>query len=323
MDTNESNKATGANEPDWDGRARATICALEKAFGLGARGHCEIPGGVSIGLEIEVPWSSYFPQLWEKYGLSGRRVADLEAEELARLGADCSELEASLLPRLRKTIECGVPRGGDRYWEFSFEPAKDVGLLARQVEALGEAGLLPRDKAHSLHATVGGLAPNPSLYYLAMMLELEFVEPARMGSGIAQTKRAIHSGWARKGRAGIFRKGPEDLAGGERVGSELRMLQLPKSQASFERLLGWLSWGSGAIAGMRADASERWIWCESRAREELGRAGLADANWTRSDGEQSHAQWELFERSMPRLREKLDDVVCALDGESFASSEAR
>ncbi len=111
------------------------------------------PGVHTIGIEVEVPWSSYFPGLWKEYGLDQRKVSALSADELADLGRRCGDLEVDLLPQLRKTVECGVPRGNDRYWEFSLNPAHDAGLLVEQVRLLSAAGVLPRDRKHSLHVT--------------------------------------------------------------------------------------------------------------------------------------------------------------------------
>ena len=87
----------------------------------------------TIGIEVEVPFSSYFPGLWRSYGLDRRPLRDMEAHELHAFSTECAAAEVTLRRRLALTVECGVPRGADRYWEFSFAPVRSVGLLVEQV----------------------------------------------------------------------------------------------------------------------------------------------------------------------------------------------
>lgn len=294
---------------EFDRAARQACLDLAEAFGLEATLPEPNPGAHTIGIEVEVPWSSYFPGLWKEYGLDQRKVSALPADELVELGRRCSELEQDLLPMLRKTVECGVPRGNDRYWEFSLNPAHDTGLLVEQVRLLSAAGVLPRERKHSLHVTVGDMPRCEDLYYLCTLLEVEFVDPQRIRDGINQTRSAIHTGWARKGLAGIFEKGVSDLKGGATRGAEIRMLQLPQSHEDFARLMARVQWGVNAIADCRAGrdtlAAEMWRVTMARTKQLLADQGLPLENWSR--GGQRYEVWEQFAQAMPRLRHSLAD----------------
>lgn len=289
---------------EFDLAARQACLDLAEAFSLEASLPEPSPGAQSIGIEVEVPWSSYFPGLWEEYGLDQRKVSALGPDELTELGRRCTELELDLLPRLRKTVECGVPRGNDRYWEFSLNPAHDTGLLVEQVRLLSAAGVLPRERKHSLHVTVGDMPRCEDLYYLCTLLEVEFVDPQRIRDGINQTRSAIHTGWARKGLAGIFEKGASDLKGGATRAAEIRMLQLPQDDAGFASLMARVQWGVNAIADCRAGrdtlAAAMWRITLARTKKMLADQGLPLENWSR--GGQNYEIWDRFVEAMPRLR---------------------
>lgn len=293
---------------EFDEEARQTVCRLAQAFNLPEPSVRDRSGRVSMGLEIEVPWSSYFPQLWDKYDLANRKVYSLSKDELDQLGLECAEIEKTLLPRLQQSVECGVPRGNDRYWEFALRPSCQADLLVQQVGLLTQAGLLPRDKRHSLQVTIGGIPPCKSLYKLAMLLEVEFVDPDRIRSGIDQMGSTIHTGWGRKGRAGVHLKGGDELQGGAQVASELRMLQLPQDERDLARLMATVEFGVNAIMdlreGLSTEAAVQWQEFESATTEVLLAHGLPDANWfsSGSDGGVDSQAWERF---ADRL-----DVIC-------------
>lgn len=261
-----------------------------------------------MGIEIEVPWSSYFPELWEKYGLAERKIYSLPADELNMLNAECAKLEIDLQPRLHKTVECGVPRGNDRYWEFAFRPVSEGALVVEQTSLMTEAGVLPRDKGHALHITVGEIPRCTALYQLSMLLEAEFVDPERIRHGIAQMSKKIHTGWGRKGSSGIFEKGPEELQGGASVASELRMLQLPASDHDFGRLMDTVQWSVNAIQdrrqGLDTTAASQWQEFEVRAAGVLHSHGLSNANWFKSgpNGGIDHAAWARFGERLEEIR---------------------
>ena len=83
--------------------ATATIGRLASAFALPKGAILPNAGDVSLGIEIEVPWSSYFPQLWTKHRFSEREYKTFAPEERVAVTAECDALEKDILPRLQRT----------------------------------------------------------------------------------------------------------------------------------------------------------------------------------------------------------------------------
>jgi hypothetical protein len=284
---------------------------LAQEFDLERPERLLLPGQVTLGLEVEVPFSSYFPELWSSWGLHARRVADLTPAELAAFSSECFELEGPLRRKLNATVECGVPRGNDRYYEFSLDPSADAGLQWEQVELLTAAGVLPRDRGHALHCTLGGVRRTSDVYYLALALELMFVQPQRISAGVAATRKTIHAGWGRKGLSGVFEKGPGELKARAPFAVELRTLQLPKCGEQLGLMMRMLRGGADALAEKQAGmASERTEWlAEFRGQAEAAfkACGLPATNWWKGgpDGGVQYDVWELFVRELPALKQKL------------------
>lgn len=264
----------------------------------------------TIGIEVEVPFSSYFPGLWRSYGLDRRPLRDMEAHELHAFSTECAAAEVTLRRRLALTVECGVPRGADRYWEFSFAPVRSVGLLVEQVRLLTEAGVLPRDRRHSLHVTIGGLRASPKAYALLGVLEVLYVEPQRIAEGLAKARSTIHSGWARKGRSGLMEKTASDLVGAAERGVELRTLQLPQEQGELAQLLELTQGCAHAIAvGDASPWATRWRLMQEGFRAQLEVHALPNVNWWTSSpaGGVDFDAWGRFVAAVPAIRERLRD----------------
>lgn len=187
---------------------------LSRSFGIARPKRPHLLGCVPIGLEIEVPHSSYFPDLWKAWGLHDRRVNDLNPEELAAFGHELAILEAPLREKLELSVECGIPRGNDRYWEFALNPVLDLGLAWEQTELLTLAGLLPRARRQALQATLGNLALSPDAYYFARVLEALYVEPTRIISGARAASATIFTGWGAKALLEFSRKAQRILNSG-------------------------------------------------------------------------------------------------------------
>jgi hypothetical protein len=293
-----------------DVEAADTCGRLASTFGLDRVDQVPMPGVVPVGIEIEVPWRSYFPGLVQRYGLDARRFQDLRREESAALTAECSELELLLRPRLEATVVCGVPRGNDRYWEFAFAPACDVSHTLEQVRLLSAAGLLPRDRKHSLHITLGGIARCKSVYFLAMLLESRYVDPQRLVEG---ADRGLHpsNNWGRKGLAGVLEKGASELVAGAQVACEMRMLQLPVDDSVFRELMATVRQAADAIAdhiaGVPSDKARQWREFQAEAEGVLARRGLPLNNWWRGgiDGGVNRDAWRRFSESLELVRHEL------------------
>ncbi len=199
---------------------------LQDRFGLQPIPVTPMPcaDGVLIGFEVEVPWSAYFPSLWSKHFLNGERTYEsMDAFTRAALSTECSRLEAALLPRLEATVECGVKRGRDRYWEFVLPPVSNACLSAQLIESLTGAGLLPRG-IFSLHATISGIASRRDAFLMLLLLELLFGRKERVMQGC----RGLGA-WARKGDGGIVTK-INNLLYDSPLAYELRTLELPLSR---------------------------------------------------------------------------------------------
>lgn len=294
-----------------DQSSKTTCERLANRFGLEWSQAVPISCSVPIGIEIEVKFSSYFPSLWKEFDLERRGFASLSRDEMQTFSTRCSAIEEDLLPKLHATVAAGVPRGNDRYWEFALDPAHDVSLLVDQVELMTQAGVLPRDRRHSLQITIGDIKASPDVFYLAMLLELQTIDSERIAYGIEQTQKTIFTGWARKGRSGVFEKGAADLKHGSQVACELRPLQLPVERADFERLMADVSWGANAIAakqGVRplsdSEGLERWNRFVTDAKQALKDHGLPDKNWGCSQTIDK-AAWLGFGEQLQSLRDAL------------------
>jgi hypothetical protein len=303
---------------DFDRDLDRTNANLAERFRLRRGPRPVLPCLTSIGFEVEVPHSAYFPDLWERYGLQTRRVAQMPAWELAVFSRELEEAEGLLRPVLAATIECGTPRGNDRYWEFSLRPAHDLGLVAEQLELLTACGALPRPRPLELHATIANVRRTGNLYFLVMAAELLYVQPPRIAAVVAATRNApIFTGWGRKGQAGVFEKGCSDLQGGAQQAVEIRTLQLLASAVDTRSLLRLLAMGSDALVEIEhGTTSVRTEWLRAfRAEAEaaLRRRGLPIGNWWRGGPEDGirYDTWAAFVQEMDSLRAELGSLLAA------------
>jgi hypothetical protein len=187
--------------------------------------------GVLVGFEVEVPWRAYFPALRKKYFAGEHRTYEsLPKDEQEALSADCSAEEATFLPRLRATQECGIRRGKDPYWEFVLPPVSDLATDEQILLGLRAAMLVPRG-VYSLHATVSGIPSRQDALLMLLLLELLFGRKER----ILQGCRGLGA-WARKGDGGVVTK-TDGLLYGSELAYELRTLELPADRAAQTVLL--------------------------------------------------------------------------------------
>lgn len=282
-----------------DEQARACVEALAKSFGLSMPEDMGSPLGPPMGAEVEIPWSGYFPELWDRFGLAAG-IGSLDPGRLGELGAACSAIEEGLLPRLRQTVACGVPRGNDRYWEFAFDPVATPGLLWGQMDLISRAGLMPNDGRRSLQLTIEGLRQGADAQALARVLESLASDGPRLARGIAQTAKIVHTGWARKGSGGVLEKGAGDLKRGAAVACEFRTLMLPADARGLRRLLAVASAGAAAIlaaqAGEDSERTRGWGATRRRCEEVLRDAGAERLDWERGSRPDAVA-WAAYAES--------------------------
>jgi len=186
----------------------------------------------TIGCEVEVKWSSLFPDLARQYfgeqdelGRFERKYADLPLDQQEALDAACVPLDAELKPKFEATKAAGIPQGKDAYWEFANAPTYAWQTLSQEVALLMDHGLIPPGNNHSLHVTVGGvnsLGGGPNLVLAG--LELAFVPPERIILATYGNKLGTNSSWARRGQDGLSARSAGMLALGQHQASEFRTL---------------------------------------------------------------------------------------------------
>lgn len=177
-----------------------------------------------IGIEIEVKWRYYFPELWEKY-LQNTKFKDLDIKKQEQLSLECSEIEKTLIPQLKLTEKCGIEKGLDKYYEFAFQPVTDIYLIYDQIHILKDLNLIPPGE-HSLHITIGDLGTNKDSYYFLLLLEMLLCSKERIQSAFHSENKSLSSTWARKGMGGLFLKQASELKYGYQKAIEMRTLQL-------------------------------------------------------------------------------------------------
>lgn len=296
----------------WDDQARASCARLSAAFGLPPPSFPAgegLAGAPSLGAEIEIPWSGYFPELWERFEMS-KGVNALSPKRRDELSAACAKLEVDLLPKLELSAACGVPRGNDRYWEFAFNPVSDWRLLLLQTQALERAGVLPNNGRRSLQLTIAGIEQGPQAQALERLLEAYGSSAERLKEGIERSKAEFYVGWARKGSGGVLQKGADKLLGGARVACEFRALSLPSDPLGFERLLSAASTGARAIIqggeGLAGELAEGFHAFQGLCEGELARVGASSLSWE-TGARPDYAAWAAY-------TDRFEEISSALRG---------
>jgi hypothetical protein len=192
----------------YDNQAKETISLLKKEFNIGIEEKPSLISKYTIGAEIEVKFQYFFPEIFNKYFNNKKYNLYSEVEKVI-ITNEISIQEKNISPLLEKTVELGIPKGNDPYWEFAFNPVNDLTLLYYQIEILKKANLIPTGE-HSFHITIGGLKRDKKSYYILMILELLFLKQDRILSGY-NYETYMNSTWAKKGRAGITIKNENDL----------------------------------------------------------------------------------------------------------------
>lgn len=253
---------------------------------------------VPVGIEVEVPWRAFFPDLW----VDG--FPNVDEDVLNQISKQCSIREQTLVPRLMKSQECGIKRGADRYWEFALDPVTDVGIACDHIAILRQHELIPKGR-HSLHITFGGIRVTPDMYYAAMCLEAYACSPDRVLVGFHPTIDAMSSGWARKGYAGLFQKeGSHDIQHGMHIGAEIRLLWLPDTDTELFDLLSLAQHLVTMIQQVQSgNTSEQWSAIKAMCKAVLAEHNLPDRNWKKPHMEP--AIWRQFAECMPSIQRQI------------------
>ena len=207
----------------FDVVARSTVERLEKEFGKKVRK--TYPRNISpksIGIEIEIKFKYLFPDLHEKYfSDSTKKYYTRSIEEKQKITEEINVAEKDILKLFEKTVECGVPKGLDRYWEFALNPVYDTNLILYQIDILEQVELIPKGY-HSLHINIGDVALNKKAYIVTGALQLLYVRKERIIEGVGDCLNPVT--WSKKGRAGIRKKTVFQLVNSDE-GYEIRLLE--------------------------------------------------------------------------------------------------
>lgn len=262
----------------------------------------------SLGIEIEVKWRYYFPQLWEKY-LNNSSSPQLSQEKQDSLTQECSLLEKILLPKLALTEQCGIPKGQDKYYEFAFPPVKNIYILNSQLEILKKENLIPNGN-HSIHITIGNLTANKDTYYLLLMLELLMCSKERIASAFHKENKALSSTWARKGMGGIFVKEARELEHNCLTAIELRTLEI-NDQTDILFILKLTSIISDIIYDKSKNIynPNNILWNEwlDKTQNVLTEENLIDINWKKPNLLPEY--WHNYINKFDRLKEKINPLT--------------
>ncbi len=204
----------------FDKQANETIKNLQKLINKEYEEKESLISKYTIGAEIEVKFKYYFPEIFQEY-FKDKNWFSYSDEEKKIITDKIDEEEKVIRPLLEATVEAGIPKGLDKYWEFSFNPVNNMTLLYYQIELLKLGNLIPKGE-HSFHLTIGGIKPNKNMYHILMILQLLFMKKERILSGYNFEKH-LNTTWAKKGRAGILIKNHNDLINAE-DGTEFRTL---------------------------------------------------------------------------------------------------
>ena len=157
----------------------------------------------SIGIEIEIKFQHYFPEIyqkyfqdrtWDSYSYGEKEIID---EEITLI-----ENRIGVKHTLEKILELGIKKGNDCYWEFALDPITDLSLLLTQLQLLLDLDVLPKGE-HSLHLTVGDLKSSENTYWIMFLSELLFSSKSRISSGFDTERKRTYF---RKGKAGLLEK---------------------------------------------------------------------------------------------------------------------
>lgn len=198
----------------------------------------------TIGCEVEVKFSSLFPEeatyfFGEKneYGEFTTKYAQLSPEKKAELDSLSRTFNNVLVPLYEATIQAGIPKGRDAFWEFANAPAYSWQTLAAELGSLMCYGLIPQDHDHSLHVTLGNVESGRGGMCLVLSgLELMHSNPQRLLVATESNRYGGSVAWARRGQEGIRNRTPADLKLGHTTAVELRTLTVSNSEQATEIL---------------------------------------------------------------------------------------
>jgi hypothetical protein len=269
-----------------------------------------------IGLEVEVKWSAFFPELYDRFLSNGRTYQDLsgiDSLELTRLTTK-RERELDIHHKLETAVACGMMKGRDCYWEHVFPPTTEPDVMCNIIDVLKSNGMLPNG-THSMQLTVGTVKATRTLYFGLLVLELRAADTARIMSAFHPIEPVKPYSWGKKGRAGIFVKVDWDLKH-EDTACELRTLQLDttKSMAHTQQTLHLAYKTMKGVADIQAgNPTSQAIALHAfikAAEIQLAAFDLPNENWEKPN--QRPDIWRRFAEVLPKIKLNLTEELAAI-----------
>lgn len=183
--------------------ALQNISNVSKHFETNIKRFEPINCNYSIGIEIEIKFKNYYPELFEKY-FKNKKWDDYTFNEKNRINDIITKKEndTKIKKNLEKVLELGIQKGNDCYWEFALDPVYDLSIILSQIELLKELKLMPSGD-HSLHMTIGNIEKNEDIQWVLMLCEMLFSSKSRMLSGADKENKKTYF---KKGLAGLLKK---------------------------------------------------------------------------------------------------------------------
>lgn len=188
---------------NFNDKALSTLNNVSNYFKKDLKRYKPIISNYSIGIETEIKFKYYYPELYNKFFKDGnwKNFSTEEKKDINKI-ITYTENELGIKEKLEKVLELGINKGKDCYWEFALDPVTDLSLILTQLNILIDLGLLP-DGEHSLHITIGNLEKNVNTYWILLICEILFSSQKRLMSGNNKDRRKAYF---RKGESGLLVK---------------------------------------------------------------------------------------------------------------------
>jgi hypothetical protein len=258
---------------------------------------------IYLGLEIEVAWSSFFPNEYQEWFIRDgqlRTYWEFSTTEQITFSKLCTKLDARMYPILQElTLAYNLAVGKDAYHEFVLPPMQNPEWICKILRDLTKNGWLPHPvyQPHSLHITLGELTEGEDFGIFIIALEiLSGVTPARIHNGIHTQDSKYSAGWARRGSAGYKVRPKSELSLGANTGIEIRTLILPPTLNEQQDLIYFTSLFGTYLLNPNAWSPlirDRWLAIKSEIEWVLKRYHLPkrESWWNPSENPETWAQY--------------------------------
>lgn len=188
---------------DYNKIALDTLNRVSTHFNTNLVRYDSINSNFSVGIEVEIKFKYFFPELYEKYFKNNSwKHYSVEEQQIINEEINEEENRIGIKRKLNTTVELGIVKGMDCYWEFALDPVNDLSLIRTQLQLLKDLKLLPNGN-HSLHITIGNKVKNENIHWSLLLCELLLSSPERIATGFDIDKRATYF---RKGESGLLEK---------------------------------------------------------------------------------------------------------------------